>query len=344
MLKDNNTVYTGSNEAAYTYFIDTFSVKHIDTDQLINSLTEHVLSVPQDAYIMAPFTAGEVSRKLKSLSNSSPGKDKVEYRHLKLLDPKGELLQLIFNRCINEKKVPSVWKHSTTVPIYKKGDSSDPSNFRPIALMSCLYKLLMSLLSARASNFAIQHSIMSDQQKCARPSEGCHEHTFTLQSIISDCKRNQKNCFFAWLDLRNAFGSVSHAAIFTTLRHMGFSDDFISLIRDVYTDATTVVKLSQNVETDPINVHAGVKQGCPISPILFNLSTELLIRTVLSKCTENDAIPFRLYGESVSILAYADDFSNDPPRLVLVITHIQFKVALYPSYSASKVLNTLVSP
>lgn len=88
---------------------------------------------------------------------------------------------------------------------------------------------------------------------------------------------------------------------------MGFSDSFVELVKEIYSDATTTVKISQSDETDPININAGVKQGCPISPILFNLSTELLIRSVLSKCDENSDIPYRIHNQPISILAYADD-------------------------------------
>ena len=88
---------------------------------------------------------------------------------------------------------------------------------------------------------------------------------------------------------------------------MGFSEHFINLVKDIYTDAETVVKLSKDQETDPIKVNAGEKQGCPISPILFNLTTELLIRPVQSRCSENSDIAFRLHGNPVHVLAYADD-------------------------------------
>lgn len=256
---------------------------------------------------MAPFSKREIRRKLMSMTNSAPGRDRVEYRHLKLVDPDGSLLSLVFNRCLSEKKIPKAWKQSTIILIYKKGDSNDPSNFRPIALMSCLYKLFTSLLSSRVSQFAVEFDLMSPHQKSARPSEGCHEHTFTLQSIVADCKRNSKNCFFAWLDLRNAFGSISHDVIYTTLSHMGFSESFVDLIKDIYTDTTTTIKTSQSEETDTININAGVKQGCPISPVLFNLSSELLIRSVTSKCNDNKDIPFLLHDQPISILAYADD-------------------------------------
>ena len=75
----------------------------------------------------------------------------------------------------------------------------------------------------------------------------------------------------------------------------------------IYTDAETVVKLSKDQETNPIHVNTEVKQGCPISLILFNLTTELLIRVVQSRCNENSDIAFKLYGNPIYVLAYADD-------------------------------------
>ena len=307
ILNGNNTSYSGTKERAEQYFSDTFSPSTINLDEVIASLNEHVPSTNEDLSLMAPIANKEIKSKLRSMSNSAPGRDKVEYRHLKLVDPNCKILGAIFNKCLKENKIPATWKQSTTILIYKKGPADDPSNFRPIALMSCIYKLFTSILSSRVSSFAITNGLISSHQKSAKPSEGCHEHTFTIQSVVADCKRNQKNCFFAWLDLRNAFGSISHEAIYTTLKHMGFPDQLIELVKDIYTDAETVVKLSKDQETNPIHVNAGVKQGCPISPILFNLTTELLIRVVQSRCNENSDIAFKLHGSPIYVLAYADD-------------------------------------
>ena len=114
--------------------------------------------------------------------------------------------------------VPESWKSLTTILIHKKGSSDDVSNFRPIALMSCIYKLLMSVIANRLVSFSINNNILSPSQKSARPSEGCYEHTFILQSLVSDAQ-HIKNLFLAWLDLQNAFGSVLHDVISTTLSH-----------------------------------------------------------------------------------------------------------------------------
>ena len=87
----------------------------------------------------------------------------------------------------------------TTILIYKKGLSDEPSNFRPIALLSCIYKQFTSILSSHISNFAIKKDLISPEQKSAKPAGRCHEHSFTLQLVVADCKRNQKNCFVAFI-------------------------------------------------------------------------------------------------------------------------------------------------
>ena len=307
ILNENNTSYSGTKERAKQYFSDTFSPSPINLDEVIASLNEHVPSTNEDLSLMAPISNKEIKNKLRSMSNSAPGRDKVEYRHMKLVDPNCKILGVIFNQCLKGNKIPATWKQSTPILIHKKDPDDDLRNFRPIALMSCIYKLFTSIPSSRVSSFAISNDLISSHQKSAKPSEGCHEHTFTLPSVLADCKRNQKNCFFAWLDLRNGFGSISHEVIYTSLKHMGFPDQLIELVKDIYTDAETVVKLSKGQETNSIHVNAGVKQGCPISLILFNLTTELLIRVVQSRCNENSDIAFKLHGNPIYVLAYADD-------------------------------------
>ena len=243
---------------------------------MIAILEDFIPSAPVDDRLYAPISADEASNKLRSPSNSAPGSDKVQYRHLCSVDPKCNILSSIFNRCLSESDVPEEWKTSSTILIHKKGDSSDVSNFRPIALMSCIYKLFMSILANRLVTFSINNNLLSDVQKSARPTEGCYEHTFILQSLVLDAKRLGKDLFISWLDLKNAFGSVPHDVIKTTLSHLGIPEGIIKLIENVYTNATTVVNTPSG-STSPIPILAGVKQGCPLSPILFNLCVEIFL-------------------------------------------------------------------
>jgi hypothetical protein len=304
VISDNKPSYTGSVEDANSFFSQVFGEKPVNSREVKQGLNDYVPSGPVDDSLGDPITPDKVAKKLRSLSNSSPGADRVEYRHLKAMDPKGSILCNIYNRCLVENDVPAKWKSSRTVLIHKKGDASDISNFRPIALMSCIYKLFMSVMADRLVNYSIENNYLSSSQKSARPTEGCYEHTFVLQSLVLDAKRHQKNLCLAWLDLRNAFGSVPHEVIRITLSHMGVPDSVVNLVMNIYTNATTEIKTPAG-STPGIPIHAGVKQGCPLSPILFNLCIEIILRAVAMKGHATG--PVKHFNGQISVLAYADD-------------------------------------
>ena len=248
----------------------------------------------------------EVASKLRSAANTAPGADRVEYAHLKKIDPTGKILTPMFNTCLRAKNVPPIWKEAVTILIYKKGDPADISNFRPIALMSCIHKLLMGILAKRLTRWSIDAGILSPEQKSARPTEGCYEHTYILKSLVGQARRNKKKLSLAWLDIRNAFGSVPHAVILTTLGYLGVPEELVSLIMNAYQGASTTIKLPDG-STRSIPIQAGVKQGCPLSPILFNLCIELILRRVKEAAANLKSGQCDHYGTLISCLAYADD-------------------------------------
>lgn len=90
-----------------------------------------------------------------------------------------------------------MWKTATTILIHKKDSTDNADNFRPIALMSCIYKLVMGILARRMSQFAIANNLLSPEQKSVRPAEGCYEHGFLLKSLVGNVKRQQKRLFLA---------------------------------------------------------------------------------------------------------------------------------------------------
>ena len=309
VLDGSDTKYTGSEETLMEYFTEVFSPREVDKE-IIG--VDSSLLFPNSAQaresgsdLLRPVSQREVSMRLSRMSNSAPGKDRLEYRHIRQADGAFRVTVAIFNRCLRDGRVPASWKTATTVLIYKKGDSADPANFRPIALQSCLYKLLMAVLSDRVTKWALDNDLISSSQKSARPGEGCYEHTFLLSTVVKDARRNQKNLHLAWLDLQNAFGSIPHDAIFTVLASIGAPEGLIALLRDVYTGASTDF-FTPNGRSDPVPIRSGVKQGCPISPILFNLTLELVIRSVAIAASASQHQP-KVSGHPISILAYADD-------------------------------------
>ena len=89
-----------------------------------------------------PISADEVKAQLRRMSAASaPGPDRLPYKVWKALDQNGSLLARIFEVCRKRRKIPSAWKTSTTILLYKEGDEGVPSNWRPISLQNAVYKL-----------------------------------------------------------------------------------------------------------------------------------------------------------------------------------------------------------
>lgn len=254
--------------------------------------------------LVRPTSPTEVSNRLARMSDTAPGPDRVRYSELKAVDPGCIVLSCVFNWCLSSGKVPSSWKTSTTVLLFKSGERENLKNWRPLALGNTIAKLYAAILADRLQAWATSGRRISPEQKGFLQYEGCLEHNFLLQSAIDDARRSNKELCIAWLDLENAFGSVPHSHILNTLAALGLPEDLIRVIADLYDGSTTQARTANGL-TEPISITSGVKQGCPLSPIIFNLAIEPLIRSirVLRKETAYKLVG----GTQLQLLAYADD-------------------------------------
>jgi hypothetical protein len=90
--------------------------------------------------------------------------------------------------------VPSSWKTARTIPVYKKGATDDYGNFRPISLLSTLYKLFSSSIASRLTTVAANNSWLSLEQKGFLPGvHGIQEHTMLLECAIEEAKQKKRN-------------------------------------------------------------------------------------------------------------------------------------------------------
>lgn len=204
--------------------------------------------------------------------------------------------------CQANRRIPSNWKDSNTVLIYKKGDPNSPCNWRPICLQQAIYKIYAAVLAKRLATWCIKHNTISPLQKGFLPFEGCFEHSFVMQSLITDSKRRNKDLRIVWLDLKNAFGSVPHDKLFDMMSCLNIPSHFITLCKDIYSGSSSRIRTKRGY-TQPIPQTIGVKQGCPLSPLLFNLA----IQGMLIGLDQIDCGYKFSDGRSIKYLAYADD-------------------------------------
>ena len=105
----------------------------------------------------------------------------------------------------------------------------------------------------------------------------------------------------AWLDIREAFPSISHHLLFL-MERLGLSGALLRVVRDIYSSDTISVRTGKDTYTANIPQCCGVKKGCPLSPILFNIVLEGLLRHL-----STSQVGYLISNTKVNALAYADD-------------------------------------
>ena len=240
---------------------------------------------------------------------SANGPDGVGYRIMQLGGKEAiRFLQELFAGIWKTRKVPTTWKMAKTILLYKKGDTNMLQNWRPISLTNCIYRIFTAVVAEIIQEQNRIEEIFSNTQKgFISRCNGCTEHSIMINEIFNDARRMNKDVIAMTIDCTNAFGSVPLELITSTLRQRGIPESLIAIIRDTYTGASTKISTLRGT-TEKILWRKGVKQGCPLSPLLFNLCLEPLF-AALKRNNQGDGIIRWIQKERVVIQAqaYADD-------------------------------------
>ena len=203
--------------------------------------------------------------------------------------------------CIwKRKEWPTDWKKSVYVPIYKKGDKKECGNYRTIALISHASKLLLRVIQRRLEVFLIPE--LPIEQAGFRRGRGTRNHIANLRWMMEKAREYQRDLYMCFIDYKKAFDCVDHEILWVILRGMGVPVHLIVLLKRLYTNQEATVR-TEFGETDNIDIGKGVRQGCILSPLLFNIYAENIMREALEEWESGISIG----GRMVTNLRYADD-------------------------------------
>ena len=226
-----------------------------------------------------PFTVNEIQIAMQHES-SAPGPDGWTYRDLTQQQGFAENFLQGVHSMAATGTTPVSWKQYNSLLLCKKPDEYDPTipqtlkMFRPIALSNVTYKVLMSVITKRLSSWLQRNKGISFNQRAVFSRRGVKENT----RIVSEALRLKKTVVY--LDLTDAFNSVNHSAILTALEQCLCPQWIIQIIQSVYEGCqTTPVNLRGKKLSKPVSIHKGVRQGCPLSALLFNLFLDPLLKT-----------------------------------------------------------------
>lgn len=248
------------------------------------------------------ITIEEIKETLKQMKNRKcPGEDQITSEMLKMGGKAVEkAIHILLNKCLQEGKIPTDWYNSEVVLLFKKGDTADIENYRPISLLSHLYKLLTKIITNRLTEKLDFYQPV--EQAGFRKGFGTMDHIQALRSLIE--KGNEYNIpiHLAFIDFHKAFDSIEKWAFLGAMDQARIDSRYSNIIKNIYENASLQIKIDESTKTNKIPIKRGVRQGDTISPKLFTLALENVFKKL---SWENRGI--RIDGSYLSHLRFADD-------------------------------------
>ena len=196
---------------------------------------------------------------------------------------------------------PQDWKRSVFIPVLNKGNAKECSNYHTIALISHASKIMLKILQARLKQYMNRE--LPDVQAGFRKGRGTRGQIANICWIIEKAREFQKNIYFCFIDYAKGFDCVNHDKLWKILKEMGIPDHLTHLLRNLYAGQKATVRTGHG-PTDWFQIRKGVRQGCILSPCLFNLYAEYIMRNA---GVEEAQAGIKIAGKSISNLGYADD-------------------------------------
>ena len=162
-------------------------------------------------------------------------------------------------------------------------------------------KVMLKILQARLQEY-VNHEL-PDVQAGIRKGRGTRDQIANIHLIIERAKEFQKNIYSCFIDYAKAFDCVDHKKLWKVLKQMGIPDHLSCCLRNLYAGQEATVRTGHGT-TDWFSIEKGVCQGCILSPCLFNLYAEYIMRN--SGLDEAQA-GIKIAGSTINNLRYADD-------------------------------------
>ena len=266
---------------------------------------EAALQTLEDAYVdpdsnNLEINKDEVRKAINKLKNKkAPGIDTITAEVIKAGgEEMVDMLLKIFNNIWNNEKSPRDFSRMIVTPVYKKGDRQSPENFRAISLLSIPGKIFLRIMLGRMqANIGAK---LRESQFGFREGRGTVDAIFIVRQIIEKANERKIPLNSHFIDFKAAFDTIWREALWKMMKATGINPKIINIVRNMYDNTQCSVVIDGHL-TEWFEVTVGVRQGCILSPTLFNLFLEFVMEDL--KSLED----FHLNNNLSADIRYADD-------------------------------------
>jgi hypothetical protein len=237
-------------------------------------------------------------------------------------------LSVLFSAVYRCGQVPVGWCSAALSAVFKKGDPSVLDNYRGIAVGSVMGKMFSMLIERRLSDYCEEQGFRARGQAGFRDGHRTCDHVFVLKHLIDRSRIAGGRLFACFVDFQKAYDSVRRDLLMRCLADIGLRGSILTSIVSMYWNAPMVTKLGGRLG-QPFDSTRGVKQGDPLSPLLFGIFIDRIERWVADRCASCGT---KMGTRLVRLLLYADDLvllADCPSKLQQLLTALEDFCAEY---------------
>ena len=279
----------------------------VEINKYLNEVNNiNILNENESRNLEGDITNQECEAALRHMKiNKSPGSDGIPVEFYKTFWQDINLLVIdSLNSSYDKGELAGTQKRGILSLLYKKSDKHLLKNWRPISLLNTDYKILAHVLANRLKS-VINKLIHTDQNGYIKGRNIAYNIRL-IQDVINYFENDNIEGAIIFLDFQKAFDTVSHDFLFSVLKKINFGQSFIKWVKTIYTNSESC--LSNNGWTSkPFKIQRGIRQGCPLSTLLFLLVVEILGDRIRKNTNDGLEINFKDKQKHIQVTQLADD-------------------------------------
>uniref|UniRef100_A0A803TU58 Reverse transcriptase domain-containing protein n=1 Tax=Anolis carolinensis TaxID=28377 RepID=A0A803TU58_ANOCA len=290
------------------FFENLYSKDQISKEEIVKYIGKFKLpkiSKHQREKLNKEISEEEIIKAINNMdANKAPGPDGFTAGYYKVL--KQELippLKKVMNGILNKQGILETWKTGEIIVIHKdQTEKSDIRNYRPITLLNTDYKIFTNILATRLKEFL--NEWIGEEQAGFLPKRNLKDNIRTVIDAIEVFETNhQKEVAFLAIDAEKAFDNLNWDFLKILMQELDLGYQFTNAINTVYDKQFARIQIN-GLTSEVFEINKGTRQGCPLSPLIFILPLELLLKSIKE---DNNIKGIKVAKYELKTRAFADD-------------------------------------
>ena len=271
------------------------SLMNSKSDMLDPDIPKRLPQQPVASALRIERTEEEITTAMKAMaSEKAVGPDGLPAELLKLGLQQDHAIVLEFHRLTTpiwcKGKVLQQWKDAVITVLHKKGDTTECGNYRGISLVSHPGKVLLEVVARRLGAYCEAKGLLPEEQCGFRPNRSTTDMMFVLRRLQEIGWKAGVSLFMCSIDLQKAYDTVDRTLLWQVLTRIGVPTQVIAVIQQFHEGMRACVRPDDGVCSDWFELEQGLRQGCVLSPLLFNIFFAAVLTVVLQRFSEESVI------------------------------------------------------